>query len=124
MPRIAGLDLPDNLRVEYALQKIYGIGDSNVYLVLTQANVEPTKRAHQLTDEEVSRIQKILDTMLVQGELRRQVNQNISRLQSIGSYRGSRHKHGLPARGQRTKSNARTKRGARKTVGAFKKSEA
>lgn len=124
MPRIAGIDIPDHLQVEYALQKIYGVGDSNVITLLTEAQVDPVKRAKTLTDEEVSRIQKVLEGMLVQGELRRQVTQNIARLQSIGTYRGTRHKQSLPSRGQRTRSNARTKRGSRKTVGAFKKSEA
>ena len=124
MPRIAGIDIPDQLRLEYALQSIYGVGKSNVYQVMAKANLDPDKRAKSLTDAEIANIQKALDNVLYGGELRRRVAQNISRLKNIGSYRGLRHKQNLPVYGQRTKTNARTKRGKRMTVGAFKKSEA
>src|SRR3989338_7221784 len=121
--RVAGIDIPDHLRLEVGLQAIYGIGRSNIQSLLTQTQINPDKRGKELTDEEISRIQKVLDTMLSGGELRRQIAQNISRLKNINSYRGLRHKHNLPVHGQRTKTNARTKRGKRMTVGAFKKKE-
>ncbi len=123
MPRIIGIDIPDNQKVFYALQAIYGIGPTNVLEVIEKANLNPDKRARELTDEEVAKVQKVLETYLIQGDLRRQITQNINRLTAIKSYRGLRHQSGLPARGQRTKTNARTKRGARKTVGAFKKDD-
>ena len=123
MPRIKGITIPDHLRLEYALQAIYGIGKANVWTLIKQADLDPDKRGKDLSDEEVAQIQKILDTMVVEGDLHRQVNENIGRLKTIKSYRGMRHASALPTRGQRTKTNARTKRGARKTVGAFKKSD-
>lgn len=123
MARIIGIDIPDHLKIEYALQKIYGIGKTNVWEIIEKASLDSQKRARELTDEEIGKIQKILEDYIIQGDLRRQVNQNINRLLSIKSYRGLRHHSGLPVRGQRTKTNARTKRGSRKTVGAFKKDE-
>ena len=123
MTRIIGVDIPDHLKVEYALQVIYGIGKTNVWEVIEKAKLDSQKRAKELTDEEIGRIQKVLEDYLIQGDLRRQISQNINRLVMIKSYRGSRHSAGLPVRGQRTKTNARTKRGSRKTVGAFKKDE-
>ncbi len=120
--RVAGIDIPDQLRLEFALQAIQGVGRTKVKSVMTKAKVDPDKRAKDLTDEEVARIQKALDGIAYGGELKRQVAQNIARLKNINSYRGLRHKQGLPSRGQRTKSNARTKRGRRMTVGAYKKS--
>lgn len=121
--RIAGLDIPDQLQVEYALQSIQGIGKKTVKALIAKSKIDPRKRAKQLTESEISQIQKALDGMLYGGELRRHVATNITRLKNIGSYRGLRHKQNLPVKGQRTKTNARTKRGKRMTVGAFKKSE-
>ena len=121
MVRIAGIDLPKEKRTDIGLTAIYGLGRKNVVDILKEAKVDPDKRINQLTDEEVARISKIVDKFLVEGDLRKKVSENIQRLKSIGSYRGSRHTHGLPARGQRTRSNARTKRGKRKTIGSLKK---
>jgi small subunit ribosomal protein S13 len=121
MVRIAGLDIPNEKRTDIALTYIYGIGRGNVDSVLKAANVDGAKRAQTLTEEEISRLQKIIDTMKVEGELRQEVIANIKRLKEIGSYRGMRHSKNLPARGQRTRSNARTKRGKRVTIGAIKK---
>jgi len=123
MPRIIGIDIPDNLKTLYALQSIYGIGGTKVLEIIEKASLDPDKRARDLTDEEIAKIQKVLETYVIHCDLRRQISQNINRLVAIKSYRGKRHQAGLPARGQRTKTNARTKRGSRKTVGAFKKDE-
>jgi small subunit ribosomal protein S13 len=124
MPRIAGLDIPENKRTEVALTYLYGIGPSNVKAVLTAAKVDPDKRAKLLTAEEISRLQHILERYNIEGNLRKQVHENIQRLKRIASYRGLRHNSNLPVRGQRTRVNARTKRGKRMTVGALKKEEA
>lgn len=121
MPRLSGVDIPNEKRIDMSLTYLYGIGLTNVYLLLEQAKIEPARRANTLTAEEVSRLQKIIDNMKVEGDLRKEVSQNISRLKEIGSFRGSRHTKGLPVRGQRTRSNARTKRGKRVTIGALKK---
>ncbi len=121
MIRLSGVDLPEAKRIDIALTYLYGIGRVNVGPLLTQAKIDPTRRAKDLTQEEVSRLQKTIDTMKVEGDLRKDVAQGITRLKEIGSYRGSRHAKGLPARGQRTRSNARTKRGKRVTIGALKK---
>src|SRR3990167_8589718 len=117
MARIAGVELPENKRVEIGLTYIFGIGRSNVVSVIKDANVDGTKKILELTEEEVNRIQKVVEKFKVEGDLRQEIEQNIKRLEEIGSFRGSRHRKGLPSRGQRTKSNARTKRGKRKTVG-------
>lgn len=121
MPRISGIDIPDNKKVSFSLRYIYGIGPSNSLEVLAKAGVNPDKRVFDLTAEEISKIQKLIDAFKVEGDLRKEVSQNIVRLKEVGSYRGSRHAHGLPVRGQRTKTNARTKRGKRVTIGALKK---
>lgn len=121
MPRIAGRDLANEKRIDIALTAIYGIGRSNVCPILATAKVEPTKRVKELTEEEVSRLQKIIERYKVEGDLRREIQENIQRLKETSSYRGLRHTRGLPARGQRTRSNARTKRGKRITVGALRK---
>lgn len=121
MPRISGLDLDKNKRVDIALTKLYGVGRSNVIGFLTKAKVNADKRVKDLTEEEVGRIQKVLDEVKVEGDLRAQVQGNITALKQIGSYRGMRHSKNLPVRGQRTRSNARTKRGKRVTIGAIKK---
>jgi small subunit ribosomal protein S13 len=121
MPRIAGIDIPEKKRVDVALTYIYGVGRTNVNDILEKTGVSAVKRVSDLTAEEISKIQKVVDGMKVEGDLRKQINQNITRLKEIGSYRGMRHAKGLPARGQRTKTNARTKRGKRVTIGALKK---
>ena len=121
MIRLSGIDLPDNKRIDYALTRLYGIGWTNVVKVLEAAKIEASKRTQTLNEDEVNKIQKILDQMMVEGDLRREVAQNIQRLKESGSFRGLRHSRNLPSRGQRTRSNARTKRGKRVTIGAIKK---
>ena len=117
MARIAGIDIPRNKQVWVALQYIYGIGPSLSRRILTQADVNAEVKADALTEEEVNRLREIIDReYLVEGELRKEVNLNIKRLMEIGSYRGLRHRHNLPVRGQRTRTNARVRRGSRKTV--------
>ncbi|MBI4035498.1 30S ribosomal protein S13 [Candidatus Daviesbacteria bacterium] len=121
MARIAGVDLPENKRVDIGLTYIFGIGRSNVIKIIAQSQVAPEKRIKDLTEEEVNKIQKAIEQFKVEGDLRQEVEQNVKRLEEIGSYRGLRHRKGLPSRGQRTRSNARTKRGKRKTVGTVRK---
>lgn len=119
--RIAGVNLIDEKRVDIALTYIYGIGRGNVGLVLKNAEVDAAKRVKTLTEEEQKRLQKILEAYKTEGDLRAEITGNIKRLKEIGSYRGTRHIRGLPVHGQRTRSNARTKRGKRMTIGAIKK---
>ncbi len=121
MARIAGVDLPEQKRVDIGLTYIFGIGRSNVVKVIKDSGVAPEKRIKDLTEDEVNKLQRTLDQFKVEGDLRQEIEQNIKRLEEIGSYRGTRHRKGLPARGQRTRSNARTKRGKRKTVGTVRK---
>ena len=117
MARIAGVDIPKNKRVEISLCYIYGIGPVTSRKVLAQAGVGPDVKVNDLTDDEVNRIREVIDKgYRVEGDLRREVNLNIKRYIDIGCYRGLRHRRGLPLHGQRTKTNARTKRGSRKTV--------
>jgi len=117
MARIAGVDIPRNKQVWVALQYIYGIGPTLSRRILTQADINAEVKADALTEEEVNRLREIIDREYrVEGELRKEVNLNIKRLMEIGSYRGVRHRHNLPVRGQRTRTNARVRRGARKTV--------
>jgi small subunit ribosomal protein S13 len=117
MARIAGVDIPKDKRVEVALTYLYGIGPVLSKKILEQTNVNPDTRVRDLTDDEVNRIREVIDKgYKVEGDLRKEINFNIKRLIEIGSYRGLRHRRGLPVRGQRTKTNARTKRGPRKTV--------
>ena len=117
MARIAGVDLPKEKRIEIGLRYIYGIGPSLSRSILAQTGVDPDTRVKDLSEGEASRIRELIDRgYRVEGELRREVNLNIKRLIEIGSYRGMRHRRGLPVHGQRTKTNARTKKGARKTV--------
>jgi len=123
MPRIAGIDLAENKRIDIALTAIYGIGRVNVMDILKEAQIEPAKRVKELNAEEVSRIQKIIENIPVEGVLRKKISQDIERLKAIKCYRGIRHIRNLPVRGQRTRSNARTKRGKRKTIGAIKKKD-
>ena len=121
MPRISGVDIPDNKRIEAALTYIYGIGASNVRQILQKAKIDPNKRTKDLDGKEVALLQKIIEQVPTEGVLRKIVSENIKRLRHINSYRGLRHSQKLPARGQRTRSNARTKRGKRMTVGAMRK---
>ena len=121
MPRLAGIDIPEKKRIDIALTYVYGIGRTNVAGVLAQAGVEGSKRVYDLSQDEISKLQKVIDTFKVEGDLRKEISQNITRLREIGTYRGSRHVKGLPSRGQRTRTNARTKRGKRMTIGALKK---
>ncbi|MBI4129947.1 30S ribosomal protein S13 [Candidatus Roizmanbacteria bacterium] len=124
MIRLSGVDLPEQQLIQFAMTSLFGIGRNNAKVVLRKAEVEAGKRVKELTEEEVARIQQVLDKeFVVEGDLRRVIAENIGRLKTIGAYRGTRHSKGLPARGQRTRSNARTKRGKRKTVGAMKKED-
>lgn len=119
--RITGFDIPDAKRIEASLAYIYGVGPVNVLGLLVKAKIDPDTRAKDLSIEEIARLQKALETIPTGGSLRRMLMEDIKRLKSIGCYRGLRHEFGLPARGQRTRSNARTKRGRRQTVGAIRK---
>ena len=119
--RVAGVNIPEQKRVDRALAYIYGVGASNVYGILEQAKIDPARRLKELSEEEIIRIQKVLDTIKIEGDLRAEVSQNVKRLREISAYRGIRHTRGLPSRGQRTRSNARTKRGKRVTIGAIRK---
>ena len=122
MARIAGVDLPREKRVEIGLTYIYGIGRASANKILEAANVDPDTRVRDLTDEEVSRIRDVMDEhYTVEGDLRREIALNIKRLQEIGCYRGIRHRKGLPVRGQKTKTNARTRKGPKRTVANKKK---
>lgn len=121
MARIAGIDLQDSWKVDFALTKIKGLGWSLSKKIMKDAGVDRKKRISELTSDEVNKISAELEKYQIEGDLARSVRANIQRLIVIGSYRGSRHTKGLPVRGQRTRTNARTKRGKRKTVGAFKK---
>ncbi len=122
MARISGNDIPREKRVEVALTYIYGIGLPTSQKILTQANVNPDTRVRDLTDEQVNRLREIVDRRyVVEGDLRREVAMNIKRLGEIGSYRGLRHRRNLPVRGQRTKTNARQRRGPKRTVGVRRK---
>lgn len=122
MARIAGVDLPRDKRVEVALTYIYGIGRSTSQKILSTAAINPDTRVRDLTEEEVSRLRETIDkNHQVEGDLRREVSLNIKRLIEIGCYRGIRHRRGMPVRGQRTKTNARTRKGPKKTVGVRRK---
>lgn len=121
MPRIAGVDVPASKRILIAMTYIYGIGKETARKILQDVGIQESVRAKDLTEDELSRIANIIEKrVVIEGQLRRQVSQNISRLKDIGCYRGLRHRRGLPARGQRTRSNARTRKGPRKTVAGKK----
>ena len=121
MPRILGVDLPNDKATHISLRYIYGIGPTTALQLCAKAKVDPLRKAKELNEEEVARLATILDReFTVEGPLRRQVQQNIARLRDIGSYRGNRHRRGLPVRGQRTRTNARTRKGPRKTVAGKK----
>jgi small subunit ribosomal protein S13 len=125
MARIAGVDIPRDKRIDISLRYIYGIGPKIAQRVITQAQVEPSTRVRDLTDDEVNRIREIIDRdVTVEGDLRREVRQNIQRLIEINCYRGIRHRRNLPVNGQRTRTNARTRRGVRKTVAGKRRSTA
>lgn len=119
--RVVGVNIPEQKRIDIALTYIYGVGRSNVRQILEKAKISAEKRLSTLTEEELGRIQKVLETYKIEGDLRAELSGNIKRLREISTYRGSRHAKNLPARGQRTRSNARTKRGKRVTIGAIKK---
>ncbi len=122
--RILGVTIPDEKRVDIALTYLYGIGRNNVYDILKTAEVDPSKRVKNLSEAEQKRIQNTTEKYKIEGDLRVELQGNIKRLKEIGSYRGSRHSKNLPVHGQRTRSNARTKRGKRVTIGAIKKEDA
>ena len=122
MARVAGVDLPREKRIEIGLTYIYGIGRTSANRILEAANVDPNTRVRDITDEEVKRISAVIDeTQTVEGDLRREIAMNIKRLQEIGCYRGIRHRKSLPVRGQKTKTNARTRKGPKRTVANKKK---
>jgi small subunit ribosomal protein S13 len=124
MARIAGVDIPRDKRVEVSLTYIYGIGRSTANKILKRAEINADTRVKDLTEQEVSRIREVLEgNYVVEGDLRRDVSMNIKRLMDIGTYRGLRHRRGLPVRGQRTRTNARSRKGPRRTVGSKKKAK-
>ena len=121
MPRVSGVDIPPDKVAWISLSYIHGIGPTNSRIILKEAGIDPQRRAKELTEEELAKIITIIDRdYVVEGALRRQMQQNIARLRDIGSYRGNRHRRSLPVRGQRTRSNARTRKGPRKTVAGKK----
>ncbi len=122
MPRLAGVDIPENKKILFSMQYIYGIGPKFAKDILTEAAIDPDRRAKDLSDEELATIAGIIDSggYVVEGALRRQVQQDIQRLRDIRSYRGERHRKGLPVRGQRTRTNSRTRKGRKKTVAGKK----
>lgn len=121
MPRVAGIDIPEKKKIYFALQYIHGVGPKVAKDVLTEANINPDARASEVDEVALSKINEIIDnTILVEGALRRKVQQDIQRLKDTKSYRGERHRRGLPTRGQRTRSNARTRKGKKKTVAGKK----
>jgi small subunit ribosomal protein S13 len=121
MPRILGVDIPNDKKTRIALRYVYGLGPHLAEQVCERAGIDPDKRARELNDDELARLAKLLeDEFVVEGQLRRQIQQNIARLRDINCYRGLRHRKGLPVRGQRTRTNARTRKGPRKTVAGKK----
>jgi small subunit ribosomal protein S13 len=125
MARIAGVDVPNEKRVDISLRYIYGIGPKSASVICEKSGIAPNTKTRDLTDAELTRIREVMDRdFVVEGDLRREVRQNIQRLIEINCYRGIRHRRGLPVRGQRTKTNARTKRGARRTVAGKRKAAA
>ena len=121
MPRLAGVDIPDSKKIRYALRYVHGIGPKSADKILAEAGVDSDKRANELTDQELGQLASIIEAgYIIEGSLRRQVQQHIQRLKDIRSYRGDRHRKGLPVRGQRTRCNARTRKGRKKTVAGKK----
>jgi len=124
MARIAGVDIPNDKRVEVSLTYIYGVGRPTAKKILKLTEINPDTRVKDLTEQEISRIREVLEgNYVVEGDLRRELSMNIKRLMDIGTYRGLRHRRGLPVRGQRTRTNSRTRKGPRRTVGARKKAK-
>jgi len=121
MARIVGIDLPNEKRIEASLPYIYGIGLTTSKAIIKACNINPDKRTKDLTEEEINKLQREVEKLKVEGDLKREVQNNIKRLQEIGAYKGNRHAKNLPARGQRTKTNARTKRGKKQTIGTVRK---
>jgi small subunit ribosomal protein S13 len=123
MPRLLGIDIPDNKRTEIALRYVYGIGPARAKAIVEAMHLDPALRAKELTEEQLTQIAALISdhNYVIEGDLRREIAGNIKRLQAIQSYRGSRHRKGLPVRGQRTSTNARTRKGGRRTVGVAKK---
>ena len=123
MPRLLGVDIPGNKKIPYALRYIYGIGPTLADRLVKDAGLNPDSRAHELDEEDINKVAEAIvkEGLLVEGDLRREISANLKRLQAIQSYRGIRHRRGLPVRGQRTQCNARTRKGRRKTVGVMKK---
>ena len=119
--RVSGVNIPDNKKLEIALTYLYGVGRKNVVEILKKSQVDGSKRVNEVSEEELKKIQKSLEKLKLEGDLRAEITENIKRLREIGTYRGMRHSKNLPVRGQRTRSNARTKRGKRVTIGAIKK---
>ena len=125
MARIAGIDIPNEKRVEYGLTYIYGIGHTSSMQILTRTGINPDTRCKDLTEAEVAQLREVIETeYVVEGDLRREIGMNIKRLMDLGCYRGLRHRRNLPVRGQRTKTNARTRRGTRRTVAGKKRAAA
>ncbi len=125
MPRVLGVDIPGRKRIEYALRYIYGIGPKKASMIIKETGIDPAKKADDLSPDELRNIISVVQNgYRVEGDLRRETSQNIRRLIAIGSYRGLRHKRGLPCRGQRTSTNARTRKGPRRTVGTIRNKEA
>lgn len=125
MARIAGVDIPNDKRIDVSLRYIFGIGEATARKIVDQAQVEPTRKVREMTDDEVARIREIIDrNHTVEGDLRREVRQNIQRLIEINCYRGIRHRRGLPVHGQRTRTNARMRKGPRKTVAGKRRAAA
>lgn len=124
MPRVLGIDIPGKKRIEYSLRYIHGIGATLARQLVEKAQIDPAKKADDLTDEEMTKLAGLLEGYRIEGDLRREVQGNIRRLIAINCYRGVRHRKGLPVRGQRTSTNARTRKGPRKTVGAVRGREA
>jgi len=123
MPRILGVDIPNNKRIEYALRYIYGVGPTRAAQIVKEIGIDPATRSHELSEEELNQVSEVINKhqWMIEGDLRRDIASNLKRLQAIQSYRGFRHRRGLPVRGQRTNTNARTRKGGRKTVGVIKK---
>ncbi|HUT59560.1 MAG TPA: 30S ribosomal protein S13 [Phycisphaerae bacterium] len=121
MPRVAGVDIPNDKPTYVSLQYIFGVGETSAMAICRKTSIDPMVRAKELTEDQLSRIGSLLDSeYVIEGQLRRQIQQNVARLRDINSYRGQRHRRGLPVRGQRTKTNARTRKGPRKTVAGRK----
>ena len=123
MPRLLGVDIPNNKRTEYALRYIYGIGPTRAKLIVEELKLDPAHRSQELTEEQINQISEIIirNQWMTEGDLRREIAANMKRLQAIQCYRGYRHRRGLPVRGQRTSTNARTRKGGRRTVGVIAK---